>query len=310
MWLRFCLLTLPILSLAAVPTDAELLKFIKDRATLERVTPQPIAMTPLQSSRCHIDVIKDDQSDHAGVSFHLYTNEPAALPMFDPWGKFPVASLLLKEILTPESKPACFTGMWKREAGYFPEMNDWEFFTVDGAASKIIERGKLPRCASCHQDFKNGDYVSKEYILPAQLTDGRIILHSSRAKATGENLHYEEEEKKNTLGYWSNPTDWASWTFEVNRPGTYEIHLCQGCGKGSGGSEVAVTTADQTATFIVEDTGHFQNFTERVIGRVSFKSVEPQTLEVRPLTKPGVAVMDLQQIILVPVPAAQENPAK
>jgi hypothetical protein len=310
MWLRSCLLSLPIISLAASPTDAELLQIVKDRAALERVTPKPITMTVALSSRCGIDPIEVGDSVHSGVSSLIYANESGALPLFNPWGKFPVSSLLLKEKFTADHKTECFTGMWKREADYFPEVNDWEFFTVDEAASKIIERGRLPRCASCHQEFKKGDCVSKEFILPAQLSGGRIILHSSRAKATGETLHYEEEEKKNTLGYWSNPADWASWAFEVSRPGTYEIHLWQGCGKGSGGSEVAITTADQTATFLVEDTGHFQNFIERVMGRVTFQSAGPQTLEVRPRTKPGVAVMDLQQIILVPVPTGQEKPEK
>ncbi|OYV06415.1 MAG: hypothetical protein CFE26_06385, partial [Verrucomicrobiales bacterium VVV1] len=59
------------------------------------------------------------------------------------------------------------------------------------------------------------------------------------------------------------------------------------------------------ATFTVEDTGHFQNFKERGIGRVTFKETGPQTLEVRPRSKPGGAVMDLRQVILVPVAAGQ-----
>ncbi|OYV04498.1 MAG: hypothetical protein CFE26_16585, partial [Verrucomicrobiales bacterium VVV1] len=246
MWMRSCLLALPVVSFAAAPTDAELLKFVKDRAALERVTPKPVEMAPAVSTRCSIDAVLGKSNDHRGASSHVYANEPGVLPLFDPWGKFPEGSLLLKEKLGKEDhKTELFTGMWKREAGFFPEANDWEFFTVDGAASKIVERGKLPRCASCHEDFKKGDLVSKEYILPAQLTGGRIVLHSSQAKATGEKLHYEEEEKKNTLGYWTNPGDWASWAFEVNRPGTYDIHVWQGCGKGSGGSEVAVITAGQ-----------------------------------------------------------------
>ncbi len=309
MWLRSCLLALPVASFAAAPTDAELLKFVKDRAALERVTPKPTDTPPELpcsiGSSSGTSVFPVTPSNPHGPTIHVYANEPGVLPLFDPWGKFPVGSLLLKEKFTPENKTELFTGMWKREAGFFPEANDWEFFTVDGAASKIVERGKLPRCASCHEDFKKGDQVSKEYILPAQLTGGRIVLHSSQAKATGEKLRYEEEEKKNTLGYWTNPADWASWDFDVSRPGTYDIHVWQGCGKGSGGSEVDLITAGQTANFTVEDTGHFQNFKERVVGRVTFKETGPQTLEVRPRSKPGVAVMDLRQILLMPVAAGQ-----
>jgi hypothetical protein len=173
---------------------------------------------------------------------------------------------VVKEKFGPDGKTELFTGMWKREEGYFPEVGNWEFFTVDGAASKIAERGKLPKCAACHQEMEKGDHVSRGYIVPAQITDGRIVLHSSNATAHGEKLHYEEAENKNTLGFWVNPADWADWGFEVTRPGTFDIHLWQGCGTGSGGSEVAIIAAGQTVRFTVEETGGFQNFKERVVG--------------------------------------------
>jgi hypothetical protein len=303
MWMRYCLLALPVVSFAAAPTDAELLKFVKDRASsLERVTAETSSYEPPELP-CSVGPIKP-ASPH-GFAIRVFANESAVLPLFDPWGKFPEGSLLVKEKLNADRKSELFTGMWKRESGFFPEANDWEFFEVDAAASKIVARGKIASCASCHEEFKKGDQVFKEYILPAQLTGGRIVLHSSKAKVTGEKLRYEPEEKKNTLGYWTNPGDWASWSFEVSRPGTYDIHVWQGCGKGSGGSEVAVTTADQTSTFTVEDTGHFQNFKQRVIGRVTFKAAGPQTLEVRPRNKKGGAVMDLRQILLMPVAEGQ-----
>lgn len=249
-------------------------------------------------------------NDHSGASSLVYANEPGVLPLFDPWGKFPEGSILIKEKTTSTDNPQLFTGMWKREAGFFPEVNDWEFFTIDGAASKIVERGKLTRCVSCHENFQKGDHVSKEYIIPAQLTGGRIVLHSSRATTTGDKLKYLNEEKMNTLGHWVNQSDWASWTFDVNRPGTFEIHVWQGCKDGSGGSEVAVTTAGQTVTFQVEETGHLPNFKERVIGRVIFKEASAQTLEVRVRSKPGDAVMELRQVILVPVESTQGNSGK
>lgn len=310
MWMRCCLLAPPVACFAAAPTDAELLKFVKERAALEQVTPKPVEMAPAVSTRCNIDALLIRKTgDHSGAASLVFANEPAVLPLFDPWGRFPEGSLLLKEkVGKQDHKTELFTGMWKHEAGFFPEANDWEFFTVDGAASRVVERGKLPRCASCHEEFKKGDQVSKEYILPAQLSGGRIVLHSSQARVTGGKLRYENEEKKNTLGYWTDPGDWASWTFEVSRPGTYDIHVWQGCGKDNGGSEVAVTTAGQTTTFIVEDTGHFQNFKQRIIGRVTFKTPGPQTLEVRPRSKKGEAVMDLRQMILTPATGNQEDP--
>lgn len=300
--MKLPLLALLVLPLHAAPTDEALLKFVRERAKAERVTPKPFDMQPVVAARCNIDAVLTAK-EHLGAYFNVYANEPAALPIFDPWGKFPEGSIVLKEKLSKDDKkPTLFTGMVKREKGYFPELGDWEFFTVDAAAAKIAERGKLQRCATCHDDYAKGDYVTRvAYIGPAQLSGGRIVLHSSTAKTHGEKLKYEDPEKKNTLGFWVNPADWASWDFEVMQPGTYEIHIWQGCGKGSGDSEVEIKSAGQSSPFKVEDTGHFQNFKERVIGKVTFDKVGPQALEVRALSKPGAAVMDLRQVVLVPV---------
>lgn len=299
---RLFLLALLVLPLHAAPSDEELLKFVRDRGKAERVTPEPVEMAAAVSTRCIIDPVLTAM-DHPGALFHIFANEPAALPIFDPWGKLPEGSIVLKEKLEKEAKKTTlFTGMVKREKGYFPELGDWEFFTVDAGATKIAERGKMKRCASCHDDHAKGDYITRlAYIRPAQLSGGRIVLHSSKAKAHGEKLHYEDPENKNTLGFWVNPADWASWDFEVQQPGTYAIHIWQGCGQGSGDSEVEIKCAGQSSRFKVEDTGHFQNFKEREIGKVSFDKAGPQTLEVRALSKPGVAVMDLRQVVLVPV---------
>ena len=60
-------------------------------------------------------------------------------------------------------------------------------------------------------------------------------------------------------------------------------------------------TAGQTVTFNVEETGHFQNFKERVVGQVTFEKPGPQRLEVRVQKMAGPAVMDLQLVVLTPV---------
>jgi hypothetical protein len=313
-------LALLILPLGAFPTDEELLAFVKDRARLERITPDLVDLPPGLELPCRIGgpVTSPHDVSRAATAtpdegllvnpprsesrFHVFANDPAALPIFDPWGKFPEGSLIVKEkVSRDDGSPRGFTGMWKREKGYFPECGDWEFFTVDGATTKIVERGKLTRCASCHEDFQ-GDFVSKDYVKPAQLSGGRIVLHASKAQVHGKKLQYEPLEKKNTLGFWVEPADHASWTFEVTRPGRFEVHVWQGCGKDSGGSEVEISTGDQHARFTVEDTGHFQNFKERQVGILNFEKAGPQKLEVRALSKPGAAVMDLRQVILVPVP--------
>jgi hypothetical protein len=93
--------------------------------------------------------------------------------------------------------------------------------------------------------------------------------------------------------------DWAEWEFDVPAAGQYEVEVQQGCGRGSGGAEVAVEVAGQTLKFTVQDTGHFQQMIQRTIGTVTLPAGKA-TLAVRPQTKPGPAVMDLRRVVLRP----------
>src|SRR4051812_38230816 len=54
-----------------------------------------------------------------------------------------------------------------------------------------------------------------------------ILLHSRDAVVHGKTLRYEPDPKKNTLGYWTDVADWASWEFTVNHPGKYAVEILQ-----------------------------------------------------------------------------------
>jgi len=113
-------------------------------------------------------------------------------------------------------------------------------------------------------------------------------------------MRYEPQTNKNCLGYWTKAEDWADWTFDLPRAGSFEVEVWQGCGKGSGGSDVAVEVGGRRFDFVVEDTGHFQNFTPRRIGRVELPAGK-HTLAIKPQRKQGVAVMDIRRVVLLPV---------
>ena len=125
-----------------------------------------------------------------------------------------------------------------------------------------------------------------------------ISLHSRDSKVNGVTLRYEPAQKKQCLGYWSNPSDWASWDFIVKEPGDYTVTVRQGCGRGHGGSKVSIISGTQTLIFNAEDTGGFQNWKNIDIGSIKLKEPGLNILEVRPLDKKSVAVMDIQEIIL------------
>ena len=131
-----------------------------------------------------------------------------------------------------------------------------------------------------------------------QAADGSILLHSREAEIHGTMLRYEPQPHKNTVGYWTKIEDWASWDFQVTQPGSYSVEILQGCGNGSGGSDVEFSVGDQVLKVTVKETGGFQMFVPRDIGQLRFEKPGRYTLSVKPTRKPGVAVMDLRQVVL------------
>jgi len=134
-----------------------------------------------------------------------------------------------------------------------------------------------------------------------QAKDGSVVCHARDVTIHGVRVRYEPNPKKNTVGYWTNERDTIFWEFTADRTGKYSVELLQGCGKGHGGSEVELRIGKQALRFIVEDTGHFQNFKPRVIGAVELPVAGGYRMDVKPIRKAKVAVMDIRQVRLIPV---------
>ena len=132
-------------------------------------------------------------------------------------------------------------------------------------------------------------------VAPLNAASNLITLAAHDAIVVGKNLRYEPQPHKNTVGYWSRVEDWCWWSVYIERPGRYEVGVLQGCGKGHGGSRVSVRVAKQDLAFTVEDTGGFQAFRQRSIGQVTIPRAGLYRLEIRPVTKKSVAVMDIRR---------------
>ena len=140
--------------------------------------------------------------------------------------------------------------------------------------------------------------------LVTQSDDGTILLSGSVAAIRGTMLRWEPQEKKRTLGFWTKAEDAAEWTFTVRTPGQFEVEVLQGCGTGLGGSDMLVTLdpdrdAPATLPFVVEDTGGFQEFKARTIGRVQLAAGD-HVLRVKPERIAKKAACDIRQVRLVP----------
>jgi arylsulfatase A-like enzyme len=128
-------------------------------------------------------------------------------------------------------------------------------------------------------------------------TNSLIFLEARDAQVKATKLHYEDLPEKDTLGFWVNVDDTASWTFKAPLAGKYRVTVLQGCGKDNGGSSIAVEVGSSRCEFIVQETGHFQRFIPREIGQLDLTAGD-NTLTVRPLKKTKAAIMDLRRVIL------------
>lgn len=140
-------------------------------------------------------------------------------------------------------------------------------------------------------------------------SDPRIVLPAHAATVHGTTLRYEPEPHKNCLGYWTKAEDWAEWQFAVPHAGRFAIEVWQGCGKGHGGSDVLVEVGSARLPFVVEDTGHFQHFTPRLLGEVEL-TAGAHSLAIKPQRQASVAVLDVRRVRLLPItPLPPATPA-
>jgi len=187
----------------------------------------------------------------------------------------------------------------------------------DAADEFVIGRVRIPTKGKHHIRLLTGD-KSKEppfsikglKLVPVQESgeqlgqglDGLIELHARNAVTHSEKMQYEHKVEKNCLGFWVHPEDWAEWNFHVSMPGKFKVTLVYGCGNKSGGSKVALlTSGDQTLKFTVKETGGFQNWEKLDLGTVNLNEEGSHQIVIQPLSKPGVAVMDISKVILTRV---------
>jgi hypothetical protein len=131
-----------------------------------------------------------------------------------------------------------------------------------------------------------------------QSGDLSITLHAHDATVHGVTLRYEFRPDKNTLGYWSNPRDWVSWDFEVKKPGKFIVVVMQG---SPGSKDIQIAVGDQRLNWTTKNTGSFHTFTFLEVGTLTFDKPGMQTLTLKPANTVKGFVMDLRQVILLPI---------
>ena len=130
--------------------------------------------------------------------------------------------------------------------------------------------------------------------------DGSVELKAVDATVHGETAKYESGNGKDNIGFWTDPQDYVSWDFTIGKAGTFDVEITLACDQGTGGSEYAVSVGGQELAGKVKETGSWTDFVTEKLGSVQLREAGKHTLTVKPKTKPGLAVMNLKSIRLVP----------
>lgn len=200
-------------------------------------------------------------------------------------------------------------------SGQLASTGSWyRYTTLPFGRAVIPASGPLPVRVRCTK-LVGGAVMNLKAILltpacegtpPVQAVDGSITLHGRDATVRGTTLRWEPAEKKQTLGFWTKTSDAAEWTFAVQTPGTFQVEVLQGCGSGQGGSDMRIDLdpgqpTAETVAFKVDDTGGFQEFKARSVGRLTIGAAGDHVLRVQPHAIAKGAACDIRQIRLVPV---------
>lgn len=162
--------TLPVpASVSAQKSDEpeQVLTRLSKYRTWALVNPSPVKMDPAVAALCAAPAFPRPANPHQNKFLSVYVNDVGRQAMMTERNpRFPQGSLIVKEKLSNRESqaPELLTAMLKRERGYNPESGDWEYLVLDGTASKIVERGRLASCSSCHVAYSGTDFVTRLYL--------------------------------------------------------------------------------------------------------------------------------------------------
>jgi alpha-L-fucosidase len=130
-----------------------------------------------------------------------------------------------------------------------------------------------------------------------QNADGSITLRAADADLHG-GLQYEVGNGKNNIGYWTNPNDFASWTFQIiHQPGKFRVTAEVAT---QGAADFEISSGDEKISAAAPNTGdytHFQTIDLPVVFEIPASG--NATLTVKPV-KENWSPVNLKSITLTP----------
>ena len=128
--------------------------------------------------------------------------------------------------------------------------------------------------------------------------NGELRLAATGCEIYGKSLVFEAKYKN--LGYWMSADDRALWTVDMPRAGQYDVRLVYACDNGTAGNSFRLKCDKAVLTGKIVGTGTWDNYRTTTLGRVRLPSGRVRVL-IEPVGDPNNCLMDLQQLLLVPV---------
>jgi alpha-L-fucosidase len=129
-----------------------------------------------------------------------------------------------------------------------------------------------------------------------QESDGSVRFMASEAELHGA-IQYESGNGKDNIGYWTNPDDFASWSFNVDRPGKFQV-AAEIASLGAGQFEIVL--GGQKISGTAPNTGDYAKFRRiNLAGALDISAPGKYTVALKPV-KENWQPVNLRSLTLKP----------
>jgi len=159
------LLTVGCVTASAQPDQTELETIFAHYKDWANLTPHPENVSMYIYLLCTLpspEQMAFAESEHGERYLNVFVNQTGAPTMAEVGQReFPVGTVIVKEKLleAEATSPSALGLMIKRELGFNPEGNDWEYVYRNEQGEIFRGPERLPNCQACHLKEVGGDSV-------------------------------------------------------------------------------------------------------------------------------------------------------
>jgi alpha-L-fucosidase len=165
----------------------------------------------------------------------------------------------------------------------------------DGLTITVPSSAPDPISATVVLTIKGAPQV--EPIAIVQDFDGSLVLAANEATLRGSTIQYEEGSERNSLGFWTNPEDYATWDVKIQKPGKFEVSVEAAA---TGKSALAFGAGEKSVQGPIPATGDYGKFRSMKLGTIELGSTGKTVFSLKAV-KDGWQPVNVRSVRLKPV---------